>query len=110
MRVSDRLSLNLGLRYDYQKAFAAAQDQLDEYGNPTGVELPQDRLLHLEDLSPRLGFNLKLTDDGRTVLKGHYGRYHRAVATGEYANVIGPSKHAGLCGRLRHCHRTRSGT
>jgi len=33
----------------------------------------------------------KLSEDGKTVLKGHYGRYHRAVATGEYANKIGPS-------------------
>src|SRR4030095_27544 len=41
--------------------------------------------------SPRLGFNLKLTGDGKTVLKGHWGRYHRSIATGEYANVIGPN-------------------
>ena len=25
------------------------------------------------------------------MLKGHVGRYHRAIATGEFANVIGPS-------------------
>jgi outer membrane receptor protein involved in Fe transport len=92
VRVSDRLSLNLGLRYDHQRAFAAEQDQLDEFGNPTGVSFPETDFFTWKNFSPRLGFNLKLTKDGRTVLKGHYGRYHRAVATGEYANVMGPSK------------------
>jgi len=91
VRVSDRLSLNLGLRYDYNKAFSAESDQLDEDGNSTGVTFPQTDYFSWNTLSPRVGFNWKLTPDGRTVLKGHYGRYHRAVATGEYANKIGPS-------------------
>ncbi len=91
VRVNDRLSLNLGLRYDYQKAFSAERDQLDEAGNPTGTTYPQTDFFTWNTISPRIGFNLKLTADGRTVLKGHWGRYHRAVATGEYANKIGPS-------------------
>jgi len=91
VRLNDRLSLNLGLRYDYQKAFSAERDQLDEQGNPTGVTYGQTDFFTWNTISPRIGFNLKLTGDGRTVLKGHWGRYHRAVATGEYANKIGPS-------------------
>ena len=91
VRVNDRLTLNLGLRYDYQKAFSAERDQLDEQGNPTGVTYAQTDFFTWNTISPRIGFNLKLTKDGRTALKGHWGRYHRAVATGEYANKIGPS-------------------
>lgn len=91
VRVSDRLSLNLGLRYDYQKAFSAANDQLDDNGNPTGTTFPKTDFFTWNTVSPRLGFNWKLTADGKTVVKGHYGRYYRAVATGEYANKIGPS-------------------
>jgi outer membrane receptor protein involved in Fe transport len=91
VRLSDRLSLNIGLRYDYQKAFSAAQDQLDASGNPTGTKFPKADYFTWNTVSPRLGFNWKLTPDGKTVLKGHYGRYYRAVATGEYANKIGPS-------------------
>jgi outer membrane receptor protein involved in Fe transport len=91
VRVNERLSLNLGLRYDYQKAFSAERDQLDENGNPTGTTYPQTYFFTWNTVSPRIGFNWKLTGDGRTVLKGHYGRYYRAVATGEYANKIGPS-------------------
>jgi outer membrane receptor protein involved in Fe transport len=91
VRVNDRLSLNLGVRYDYQKAFAAERPQLDESGNPTGTTFPEEDYFTWNNISPRLGFNLKLTGDGKTVLKGHYGRYHRAVATGEYANKLGQS-------------------
>ena len=91
IRVNDRLSLNVGLRYDYQNAFAAERDQLDENGNPTGTTFPKTDYFTWNTISPRLGFNWKLTGDGRTVFKGHYGRYHRAVATGEYANKLGPS-------------------
>jgi outer membrane receptor protein involved in Fe transport len=90
VRVNDRLSLNVGLRYDYQKAFSAERDLLDENGNSVG-SVPQTDFFTWNTISPRLGFNFKLTPDGRTVLKGHWGRYYRAVATGEYANKIGPS-------------------
>ena len=90
-RVNDRLSLNLGLRYDHNKAFSRSQDELDENGNPTGTRFPQADYYTWKYVSPRLGFNLKLTKDGKTVLKGHWGQYHRPITTGEFANVIGPS-------------------
>jgi outer membrane receptor protein involved in Fe transport len=91
VRVNDRLSLNLGLRYDHQKAFAAERPRVDEAGNPTGTPFAQEDYFTWKNVSPRLGFNWKLTGDGKTVLKGHWGRYHRAVATGEYANKLGES-------------------
>lgn len=91
VRVNDRLSLNLGLRFDYNKAYSAEQDQVDEFGQPTGTTFPQTDFFTWKSWSPRVGFNWKLTADGRTALKGFWGRYHRPVATGEYANVIGPS-------------------
>jgi outer membrane receptor protein involved in Fe transport len=82
VRVNDRLSFNVGLRYDYNKAYSAEQDELDEFGNPTGTTFPRTDLYTWKNFSPRLGFNLKLTGDGKTVLKGHWGQYHRAIATG----------------------------
>ena len=35
--------------------------------------------------------NWKLTGDGKTILKSHWGRYHPQVTTGEFANIIGPN-------------------
>ena len=91
VRVNDRLSLNVGLRYDWQKAFAAERPQLDDLGNPTGTTFAEEDYFTWKNWSPRLGFNWKVTGDGKTVLKGHWGRYYRAVATGEYANKLGES-------------------
>ncbi len=91
VRVNDRISFNVGLRYDWNKAFSQEQDELDDTGSPTGRRFPQTDFFTWNSVSPRAGFNLKLTADGKTVLKGHWGRYHRAVATGEFANTIGPS-------------------
>jgi outer membrane receptor protein involved in Fe transport len=98
VRVNDRLAFNVGLRVDRNNAYSAEQDELDEFAQPTGVQFPRTDLFTWTHLSPRLGFNWKLTPDGRTVLKGHYGRYHRAIATGEYANVIGPNVKATFSG------------
>jgi outer membrane receptor protein involved in Fe transport len=89
IRVNDRLTLSAGVRYDHNEAFSAEQQELDEFAQPTGVTFPRTSLYTWTNFSPRLGFNWKITDDGRTALKGHWGRYHRAIATGEYANVIG---------------------
>jgi outer membrane receptor protein involved in Fe transport len=91
VRVNDRLTFNVGLRYDHNKAYSAEQEELDANGQPTGTTFPRTDLYTWKNFSPRLGFNLKLTGDGKTVLKGHWGRYHRSIATGEYANVIGPN-------------------
>ncbi len=90
-RVNDRLTLNLGVRYDSNKAFSKAQAELDVNLQPTGVQFPEVEHYTWEYISPRFGFNYQLTDDGRTSIKGHVGRYHRAITTGEFANVIGPS-------------------
>ena len=98
VRVNDRLSFNLGLRYDHNKAYSAEQEELDEFANPTGNRFPRTDLYTWKHWSPRLGFNLKLTADGKTVLKGHWGQYHRSIATGEYANVIGPNVKATFSG------------
>jgi len=91
VRVNDRLTLNLGLRFDRNTAGIPALDVRDELGNPTGERVPSRDLYTWKVVSPRVGFNLKLTADGRTVLRGHYGRYYRGVVTAEYSNSVGIS-------------------
>lgn len=98
-RVSDRLTLNLGLRYDHNQAGIPKLDLRDQSGAPTGQALPARTLYTWNTFAPRVGFKLKLTADGKTVLGGHYGRYYRGVVVGEYSNAIGVSPHV-----------TRSGT
>ena len=90
-RVNNRLTFNLGLRYDHSKAFIPERKLLDGSGAETGQLAPGiDDLYTWKTVSPRIGFNLKLTEDGKTVLRGHYGRYYRAIITSEYS-ALGPS-------------------
>ena len=90
-RVNDRLTLNLGLRYDHSKAFSPANEGFDENGDPTGESFSRQDHYTWTNFSPRLGLNWKLTADAKTVLKVHAGRYHPQITTGEFTNVIGPS-------------------
>ncbi len=87
-RVNSRLTLNLGLRFDNSVADFPAFDIVDASGNPTGQTTPeQSSLFTWNKVSPRIGFSLKLTGDGKTLLKGHYGRLYSGVITGEFAPV-----------------------
>jgi hypothetical protein len=91
-RLSERLTLNLGIRYDYNKASFDSYPLLDVDGNPTGESTQAvDKLYAWNSISPRIGFNWKVTKDGKTTLKAHYGRYYRGVVTGEFDDVA-PSK------------------
>jgi hypothetical protein len=91
VRVNDRLTLNVGLRFDHNVAHIPDLDILDDAGNPTGQVIPSRDLYTWNVLAPRLGFNYKLTKDGKTALKGHYGRYYRGVITAEYSASVGTS-------------------
>ena len=90
-QVNDRLTLNLGVRFDTSNAYSPEQPGLNEDLTETGVTFPSQEHYTWNTVSPRLGFNLKLTGDGKTVFKGHWGRYHRTVTTGDFSNVVGPS-------------------
>lgn len=86
--VGRRLTVNLGVRYDYTDTRAFEEPQLDETGRPTARIIPGVDYYTWNTVSPRIGFNLKLTADGKTVLKSHYGRYYRGGMTGEFANSV----------------------
>jgi len=94
VRVSDRLILNLGVRYDHNTASIPKLSVRDQNGNSTGEVIPGRDLYTWNAFAPRLGFKYKLTSDGKTVLGAHYGRYYRGVVTAEYSSRIGVSPHS----------------
>jgi outer membrane receptor protein involved in Fe transport len=98
VRVGDRLTLNLGARFDHNTAKIPDLDVRDQAGNPTGETVAGRELYTWDVISPRVGFNFKLTADGKTVLKAHYGRYYRSIVTAEYSNTIGVSPHVTRAG------------
>jgi hypothetical protein len=80
-RVTPRLTLNLGLRYEYQK-------------NPQPINinpsLPQtaNRVDDRNNFGPRIGFAFDLTGDGKTALRGGWGLYYGRVINSTVYNAL----------------------
>jgi hypothetical protein len=88
VRMGSRVSLNVGLRYDYSKAYFPEFGVLDREGSETGQKTAAvDEVFHWNTVSPRIGLNWKLDATGKTVFKAHYGRYYRGIVTGEFDNT-----------------------
>jgi hypothetical protein len=80
-RVTPRLTLNLGVRYEYQRN----PDQINE--NPL---LPQTRaVVHdTNNIGPRVGFAYDLTGDGKASLRGGWGVYYGRVINSTVYNSL----------------------
>ncbi len=77
-RVSRRVTLNIGVRYDY---FSVPKERdgrlfnLADYGR--GPLLPADSIYKADrnNFSPRIGFAYTLDNDGKTVVRGGFGTF-----------------------------------
>jgi outer membrane receptor protein involved in Fe transport len=88
--VNDRLTLNLGVRYDHTKGDIQSMDSQTTLigiettapsapSNVTYSGIPD--LIAFNDVSPRLGLTLRLDGSGRTVFKTNYARLYGKLAT-----------------------------
>lgn len=83
-RVSSRLILNLGLRYDVLTWPVEVEDRQANFDLTTGALIvagsngaPRSLISNdYHDFAPRLGFAYQLTGDGKTVLRGGYGLFY----------------------------------
>jgi outer membrane receptor protein involved in Fe transport len=89
--LSERVVLNLGIRYDTTRASIPEMHAYDaRVQNPTDVTFPAlDDILSFNDVSPRLGATVRLDESGKTVLKGSYGRYFGKTNTNLF-NTLSP--------------------
>ena len=101
--LTDRLTVNVGLRYDYWDGFDLDQSQQPDLadalhpdplqrGLPAGLPGRQGRQAQERrrtTSAPRLGFTWDLKGDGRQLLRGGYGRYYDFPYTN--ATILFPS-------------------
>jgi outer membrane receptor protein involved in Fe transport len=80
-RVTPRFTLNLGLRYEYQRNPNPVNP------NPT---LPQtdNKVDDRNNFGPRVGFAYDLTGDGKTSLRGGWGIYYGRVINSTVYNTL----------------------
>jgi len=71
-RVTPRLTLNLGLRWDYEKF---PEPFLVNPALPQTGNRPSDK----NNFGPRIGFAFDLTGDGKSSLRGGYGIYYGRI-------------------------------
>ena len=71
-RVSPRLTLNLGLRYEYEKF---PQPFLVNPALPQTANRPSDK----NNFGPRIGFAVDASGDGKTSVRGGYGIYYGRI-------------------------------
>ena len=79
-RVSPRLTLNLGLRWEYERMptpFLAGPI-------PQSSKMPDDR----NNFGPRIGFAYDLNGDGKTSLRGGYGIYYGRIINSTILNAL----------------------
>jgi hypothetical protein len=92
MRIGERLTLNFGVRFDHFGAGVPSFPVLDLAGNETTARsAAAPGLIDWNLIAPRLGFVLKLDAAGRTVVKGHAGRYYHGVNSAGQFETLSPS-------------------
>jgi hypothetical protein len=95
-RVSPRLTINLGLRYDLFVPFVEVHDRQSNFDTGTGkfVIASEDAVMNgihvgrglqltpTKDFMPRVGFAYDLQGNGKLVLRGGYGMFYNNPMTG----------------------------
>jgi TonB dependent receptor/Carboxypeptidase regulatory-like domain len=78
--LTDRVTVNAGVRFDLNSGDIPAMPILDAARNEVGTAEAIEDLVDWTSISPRLGVNIKLREAG-TVMRASYGRYYQGTTT-----------------------------
>ncbi|HSF19879.1 MAG TPA: carboxypeptidase regulatory-like domain-containing protein [Vicinamibacteria bacterium] len=81
--LNSRVTFTLGVRFGRQDLYYLASQQtpeLTELFDP--VDVPAASLQAWNNIAPRIGATFDLTGEGKTILKGYYGRYYGNIGSG----------------------------
>ena len=100
--INENFTVNVGLRYDQMTAKYGEGAVYEFFDTPSDVENPtvlrsregSDNVFDWKVWSPRLGIAWTLTDDRKTVLRAHLGRYYAAMGV-EALRRFGPDMEPG---------------
>ncbi|NIO22287.1 MAG: TonB-dependent receptor [Candidatus Aenigmarchaeota archaeon] len=89
--ISDRLTLNLGLRYDHNTGWIPDMPEINvgpapnyEWTDSDVIVPGKPGLVKWRVFSPRIGFAFKLTPDGKTLFRANAGRYYDMMTMGNW--------------------------
>jgi hypothetical protein len=107
--IGRRLTLDLGLRFEHDPAFAPAQGrQAGAWPFTPAQRIDKTPFQTLTSLAPRLYFSYDVMGDARTVVKGGWGRFYKQrLSVGETA-IINPFAAATSTYRWRDLNGNRN--
>lgn len=87
-RYTPRLTVSLGLRYEYQQLPSAQIPNQTFDSDPQFPELTSNFPKDKNNFGPRFGFAWDIAGDGRNSLRGGYGIYYGRIQNSTIANAI----------------------